>query len=277
MPLATSTIAATDNERHPPSSQDAPPSTATPAIDSNALTDQKKKRGRHKPRNKEEVQTTAGEGEAQNASTSGSQPHRNDRQQSQDPTAQGRRGPRRRRPAPVNATNKTQASDTAGNADLQSGRSTPHAPGTGVNREGRSRQHEGEFENSAPKTLPRGGGRRRNINAKLTDDTGGNRQEKPEGPSPAAARRPREREPKADNLTNRLIDSLKTPPYADCPICFNSIHPAQPIWSCTPDTHQSTPFGKTAASLLYFFLIVAQMTVPKTLLEMRNVAIHHSI
>lgn len=249
MPLATSTTAATDNERHPPASQGAPPSTtATPAIDSNALTDQKKKRGRHKPRNREEVQRTADEGEAQNASTSGSQLHRSDRQQSQDPTVQGRRGPRRRKPAPVNATNKTHGSDTAGDAVLQSGRSTPHVPGTGTSREGRPSQHEGVSERFAPKTLPRGGGRRRNINSKLTDDTGGNRQEEPNGPSPAAARRPREREPKADNLTNRLIESLKTPPYADCPICFNSIHPAQPIWSCTPDTHRSAPYGKTATS-----------------------------
>ena len=25
-----------------------------------------------------------------------------------------------------------------------------------------------------------------------------------------------------------------TPPYPDCPICFNAIVPAQPTWSCSP-------------------------------------------
>jgi transcriptional repressor NF-X1 len=37
-----------------------------------------------------------------------------------------------------------------------------------------------------------------------------------------------------DDLTSRLIHALRTPPYPDCPICFSPIHPAQPIWSCSP-------------------------------------------
>ncbi|GLB39230.1 putative R3H domain containing protein [Lyophyllum shimeji] len=41
-------------------------------------------------------------------------------------------------------------------------------------------------------------------------------------------------EPEADDLTSRLIHDLRTPPYSDCPICFNSIHPAQRTWSCSP-------------------------------------------
>ena len=39
-----------------------------------------------------------------------------------------------------------------------------------------------------------------------------------------------------DNLTSTLIHSLSTPPYSDCPICFNAIHPAQPTWSCSPSS-----------------------------------------
>lgn len=37
-----------------------------------------------------------------------------------------------------------------------------------------------------------------------------------------------------DDLTSRLIHEIRTHPYPDCAICFNSIHPAQPTWSCSP-------------------------------------------
>ncbi|KIY52066.1 hypothetical protein FISHEDRAFT_28915, partial [Fistulina hepatica ATCC 64428] len=40
--------------------------------------------------------------------------------------------------------------------------------------------------------------------------------------------------PPADDLTSTLIHALKTAPYPDCPICFSSIYPAQPTWSCSP-------------------------------------------
>lgn len=39
--------------------------------------------------------------------------------------------------------------------------------------------------------------------------------------------------PPDSDLATRLIYSLKTPPYLDCPICFNTLHPSQPIWSCS--------------------------------------------
>ncbi|CAG7851557.1 SubName: Full=Uncharacterized protein {ECO:0000313/EMBL:CCA67476.1} [Serendipita indica DSM 11827] len=35
------------------------------------------------------------------------------------------------------------------------------------------------------------------------------------------------------DLTNRLIETLKSPPYADCVICWSPIHPLQPTWACT--------------------------------------------
>ena len=38
----------------------------------------------------------------------------------------------------------------------------------------------------------------------------------------------------ADDLTSRLIHDLRTSPYLDCTICYNSIRPHQPIWSCSP-------------------------------------------
>ena len=37
-----------------------------------------------------------------------------------------------------------------------------------------------------------------------------------------------------DDLTSTLIHDLSTPPYPDCLICFSSIHPLQPTWSCSP-------------------------------------------
>ncbi|TRM63424.1 hypothetical protein BD626DRAFT_494323 [Schizophyllum amplum] len=63
----------------------------------------------------------------------------------------------------------------------------------------------------------------------------------PEGTSAGTPSKPRPRpkerlvEPPADDLTSTLIHALKTPPYPDCPICFSSIHPAQPTWSCSPN------------------------------------------
>ncbi|KAJ3752506.1 hypothetical protein EV360DRAFT_55073 [Lentinula raphanica] len=38
----------------------------------------------------------------------------------------------------------------------------------------------------------------------------------------------------ADDLTSHLIRELSTYPYPDCLICFSSIHPKQPTWSCSP-------------------------------------------
>lgn len=39
--------------------------------------------------------------------------------------------------------------------------------------------------------------------------------------------------PLDSDLATRLIYALRTPPYPDCPICFNPLHPAQPTWSCS--------------------------------------------
>jgi transcriptional repressor NF-X1 len=41
-------------------------------------------------------------------------------------------------------------------------------------------------------------------------------------------------ERKGDDLTSTLIHALSTPPYPDCPICFNAIHPDHYTWSCSP-------------------------------------------
>ncbi|WVQ98382.1 hypothetical protein IAU59_005505 [Kwoniella sp. CBS 9459] len=37
-----------------------------------------------------------------------------------------------------------------------------------------------------------------------------------------------------DDLVSRLTRGLRNRPFLECPICFNNITPAQPIWSCLP-------------------------------------------
>lgn len=126
----------------------------------------------------------------------------------------------------------------------RSGRSSPASTArrdrsTRPLREGPPDGHDGvASDQSKGRDAPRPG-RRRQMNAKLTEpDT----QETP-GPSRRGHRAPKVAEAKADNLTNRLIDALRTPPYADCPICFSSIHPAQPIWCCSPSAESEILHG----------------------------------
>lgn len=46
----------------------------------------------------------------------------------------------------------------------------------------------------------------------------------------------KQRLPQGEDLTSTLIRELSTPPFPDCPICFSSIRPEQPIWSCSPSS-----------------------------------------
>lgn len=55
-------------------------------------------------------------------------------------------------------------------------------------------------------------------------------------PNPRRARE----QPSGDDLTSTLTHALRTPPFPDCPICFNSIRPENPTWSCSPPTGTST-------------------------------------
>ena len=65
-------------------------------------------------------------------------------------------------------------------------------------------------------------------NRTLNPNAHANRARKPNN----AGKRPARPEP--DDLTSNLTRALCTPPYPDCPICFNAIVPAQPTWSCSP-------------------------------------------
>ncbi|KAI0042826.1 hypothetical protein FA95DRAFT_1499565 [Auriscalpium vulgare] len=83
---------------------------------------------------------------------------------------------------------------------------------------------------AGPSNPPRHPKRTARFNGKLSET-------KASAPSPAVSHYPAQAYsapvPK-DDLTSTLIHELSTPPYLDCAICFNSIHPAQPSWSCSP-------------------------------------------
>lgn len=91
-------------------------------------------------------------------------------------------------------------------------------------------------EHSAPQ--PPRGNRRRKFGASLTDASaeGARRTSTTQKPSERYQKKNTVENgpPLADDLTSTLIHDLSTPPYPDCPICFVSIHPAQPSWSCSP-------------------------------------------
>ena len=77
-------------------------------------------------------------------------------------------------------------------------------------------------------TTPRNGGRSRRsqFGSQLTEQDAAHLH--------ASSRRPRSPPSNSENsLTSSLILALRKPPYPDCPICFNSLHPAQSTWSCS--------------------------------------------
>ena len=144
------------------------------------------------------------------------------------------------------------------------GRSTPHAD----NNDGPSNSQ----SNAAPAARPnrgrgraafarddpphahrgRGGGRRREFGAQLTSSGPPSTSPEPtngagSGSRPATPQHKRPQQsskaktkltavdapiPAAQDLTTRLTESMCKSPYADCPICFNEVHPLQPTWSC---------------------------------------------
>lgn len=82
-----------------------------------------------------------------------------------------------------------------------------------------------------------GPSRRHKFQGKLTTtDNPGTSTDASEAAPLKPSERYRSNLPQGDDLTSTLIRSLSTPPYPDCPICFSSIHPAQPTWSCSPAT-----------------------------------------
>ena len=106
-------------------------------------------------------------------------------------------------------------------------------PGRGQPRPARAKAPDGEPSTSTDQTAaPKVSGRRgRKFNSELTE---GDAQAQTARHDVSTTAKYKNTAPKADDLTSRLIWELSTPPYQDCIICFSSITPMQPTWSCSP-------------------------------------------
>ncbi|THH06861.1 hypothetical protein EW145_g3790 [Phellinidium pouzarii] len=209
----------------PLSTISAPPTSS----DTNGPNNAKKWRARRKPERRQGESSVKNQSHDRGVLSNVSEPRSN---------VKWRDGGQRRMQGGQSRNNITSVSADTVDSEV-SGRSTPFSSGSRSARGGRTagdRGDHGKREQPLAATGPsRGGGRRKNMNVKLT---GGPSEVENHSATPPPVRR---REAKADNLTNRLIESLRTPPYADCPICFNPIHPAQPIWSCSPTLRRDLP------------------------------------
>ena len=85
--------------------------------------------------------------------------------------------------------------------------------------------------------IPKDGARRKaNFGATLT------KPDEVEPPNPSIKQvekqhgKGKQRLPQGEDLASTLIRELSTPPFPDCPICFSSIRPEHPIWSCSPSS-----------------------------------------
>ena len=161
-------------------------------------------------------------------------PHVNREEQ---PQSQAERGHRRRRPTKDRNTPAAEGSsnirrDRSRHDDAASQRSDISHNSSRSHRTRASNQEEqGPTTAREGSTHRRGGGNSSSRGKSRRERFGGQLTEVNERPS-RPPRRPRTPPPDSD-LTTRLIYTLRTPPFPDCPICFNPLHPAQPTWSCS--------------------------------------------
>lgn len=126
------------------------------------------------------------------------------------PTAPRQRNPKHTGNQPKHSNGTRNTANNKANDDIKNGEGSAPRPEGRKTRYGRGRFNASLTE-SAPDSIPA---------AKPSDKY------KSRNKNPA--------EPIADDLASILTHALRTPPYPDCPICFSSIHPAQPTWSCSP-------------------------------------------
>ncbi|KAI0340472.1 hypothetical protein BDW22DRAFT_428704 [Trametopsis cervina] len=116
----------------------------------------------------------------------------------------------------------------------------PRQQGNQAKRQGQTNQTQVSIEDPKPDSTPRPNTRTRRaprFNSRLS--------EKSAVPSKASSiNTPYDTtyiRPAEDDLTSNLIHDLSTPPYPDCPICFSSIRPQEPTFSCSPTAPIVTP------------------------------------
>lgn len=164
--------------------------------------------------------------------------------------ARGRRYPRKNSPSRLGEAKSPNISDVVTSASTHNKRPQQPAYRRGDHHQGREASSTtstitsaNDNKSSTDNRNPSGKGNRRGpkFNAGLTERdpisstdaalaSGILPQGKYKGKGKARGPNP----PLADDLTSTLSHALRTPPYPDCPICFSSIHPAQPTWSCSP-------------------------------------------
>ncbi|KAA1473096.1 hypothetical protein DENSPDRAFT_822377 [Dentipellis sp. KUC8613] len=211
--------------RNPNADQDA-----NPRLDRRADNSRKKRQSRPHPPNR-------GPGRPNDvADASGSRSQSHTRNPDSRPSRRPRNFPRRNDgepPAGFTGADSGGNNDAASRASGSRSQSRNRNPDSKPPRLPRNppRRNDGESSARGGRQPSRGNGRASRFKGKLSepaqapgavpDDT------KPAEKYQAAA-------PHHDDLTSRLIYELRTPPYPDCPICFNPVHPAQPTWSCSP-------------------------------------------
>ena len=152
----------------------------------------------------------------------------------------------RRRGRQQGTSKPPEPSQTTGTSSVVDRTDAQHRP-TRRNRlskhpQGLSAEKEHQVAESVPaqpETKPQRPSRRSKFNASLSESTSltGDLQTKPPAQASSKAKKvnsPRSRAPPADDLTSTLTRALSTPPYPDCPICFNAIRPEHHTWSCSP-------------------------------------------
>ncbi|KZV99993.1 hypothetical protein EXIGLDRAFT_667828 [Exidia glandulosa HHB12029] len=184
-----------------------------------------------------EATATATTASSTQPAASGRPPRRHPRNRgpARDPTAQDgtERPPRaqqpRRPPADPQAAGQVGEGDAKPNPNRRrrNNKKKPAASDAGsVNGQGESNAGSGTDGPRQQRS------RKAQFGAKLTGS--GNDAQSAGASSHAHAKYQAVTHPGATDLTNRLAQSLSTPPYPDCAICFNPLRPEQPTWSCSP-------------------------------------------
>ncbi|OJA15713.1 hypothetical protein AZE42_09960 [Rhizopogon vesiculosus] len=156
---------------------------------------------------------------------------------------QGTPNTRRPHAVPQTAASSSQVTDGTDSADVQPPPTMHSRPPR--HRQGASAGNKPQVTDSAPaqpQTKSQRPSRRSKFNTSLSEPSplAGDSKTIHQAHTPAQAsskpkrvKPPRSKAPLADDLTSTLIHALSTPPYPDCPICFNAIRPEQPTWSCS--------------------------------------------
>jgi transcriptional repressor NF-X1 len=212
--------------------QDQRPDPPNPNSDPARYRNRNRPRPRVPPANADSIVTPPTDG-------TGTKPHqRNNRPRNRE---QGSSGPRN--PSAAQAAGSSSVADGTYGADVRPPQTRRTRPPK--RRQEASAANEPQVADSAPtqpKPTSQRPSRRSKFNTALSEPTplSGDSQLDPQAHLPAqASSKPkrakpsRSKAPPADDLTSTLIHALSTPPYPDCPICFNAIRPEQPTWSCS--------------------------------------------